>query len=220
VIAQLALLPDARTVRRLDLIAMVFLLVYVVLGIVAGVELRNLTQLSTSLFTAGAALDQAARNAGELAQLPLVGQAAGRLSRSIHDTATSVRASAATSSASIQAIAVVLGLAIALIPVLPSALISLPLRLARGRQLRALRRLLRRRVDPEPIVIEQLARPGRGPAAAGRPAPGQRQSLARPGRGPAPSAGGGGAAPAGHRRTGELVRRRMNDTCATGCSHA
>jgi hypothetical protein len=157
VIAQLALLPDARTVRRLDLIAMVFLLVYVVLGIVAGVELRNLTQLSTSLFTAGAALDQAARNAGELAQLPLVGQAAGRLSRSIHDTATSVRASAATSSASIQAIAVVLGLAIALIPVLPSALISLPLRLARGRQLRALRRLLRRRVDPEPIVIEQLA---------------------------------------------------------------
>ncbi|MDQ2706182.1 MAG: hypothetical protein M3Z25_00415 [Actinomycetota bacterium] len=47
-------------------------------------------------------------------------------------------------------------LSVALVPIFPLAVIYLPLRLARRRQRQALHRLVRK--DPEPMLVEQLAR--------------------------------------------------------------
>jgi hypothetical protein len=158
VMSELALLPSRRTVRRWDLTAAVTVVVFAALGVLTALHVWALAELDAGLLRAADALDVTAQAIGLLGEVPLVGDGAGELAGSVQETAVDIRSSVGAARADVQALAVLLGVAVAALPIVPLLLAYLPLRLARRRELRALRRLLRGPVDP--MLVEHLARAG------------------------------------------------------------
>jgi hypothetical protein len=157
VTSELALLPSSRTVRRCDLGAAATVLVFTVLGILTAAQLWGLGDLPRNLAQAGDALDQTARAIALVGDLPVVGNGADRLAESVRSTAAEMRASAASVGGHLHALAVLIGITIVAIPVLPVVVLYLPVRLARLRELRELQQALQGpAVDP--ALIEHLAR--------------------------------------------------------------
>ncbi len=149
----LALTPTARTIRRLDVLVLVLVAVFAGLGVVAGVELTRLAGFSSSLLDAAKALDQIGHTLGTLARLPFVGHDLGSAAASVQQTAASIRGNAVDAAASVHVVAVVLGVAIAAVPLLPLLGGYLPLRVVRFTEIRRLRRLVAARpVDPQLVA--------------------------------------------------------------------
>ncbi|GEL20323.1 hypothetical protein [Pseudonocardia asaccharolytica] len=152
----LALMPSRRALRRLDALAVAWALVFAVLGVVAGVNLHDLGRLGAGLADVAESLDLAARGLAALGEVPIVGDSADRFAVTIGQAAESIRANAADVRGSTAVLAWVVGLAIGMLPLPLLAGVYLPLRLARAREVRRLRRLLAGPVDPR--LVEHLAR--------------------------------------------------------------
>ncbi|MGH4010449.1 MAG: hypothetical protein ACRDTH_20195, partial [Pseudonocardiaceae bacterium] len=128
-IRQLALLPDARTIRRLDVLSVVIVIGFAAFGLFAGLYLWGLAGLHRGLLGAATGLESSGRAIASLADLPLVGDAAQRQADNVVRTAVQVRTGALEVRDSVQLMAVVVGVAIALLAVVPVAVLYLPLRL-------------------------------------------------------------------------------------------
>lgn len=155
-ISEFALAPSRRTCRRLDVASTVLVVVFGALGLVVALNLWELAELHRGLLDAATALESTGRAIGLVAEVPLVGDGARGLADDVTATAGSVRADALAARDAVQAVAVTVGTTIALLGLLPVALLHLPLRLARARELRGLRRMLSGPVDP--LLVEHLAR--------------------------------------------------------------
>jgi hypothetical protein len=149
--AELALVPAARTVRRWDVAAVLYVVVLGALAVAIGSRVWALGELNQGLGQAADALDATARALGLAAQVPLVGQAVGDVAGSVTGTAAQVRAGGVAAQHDLHLAAVGIGVAIALLPV-PMLLVYVPLRLARRRELRGLRRLLTGPIDPSLVA--------------------------------------------------------------------
>lgn len=154
--SELALIPSRRTMRWCDLAAAAIAAVFAALGVVAGVQVSALAELHQVLLEAGHALELTARAVALVNEVPFIGDEAARLADSVRETATEVRTSATTVREDLSALGLVIGIVIAAIPVAPLVLLYAPLRLARRRELRRLRRMLDGPV--EPALVEHLAR--------------------------------------------------------------
>jgi hypothetical protein len=156
VLSELALVPSRRTVRRWDVAVVLAAVVFAALGVLAGRQIWELAELHRGLVQAGEALDTAAGAIGLVGGVPLIGDDVGALAASVRATADQVRASAETGRADVQVLAVVLAVTIFVLGVVPLLLLYLPLRVARVRELRGLRRKLAGR--PDAMLVEHLAR--------------------------------------------------------------
>jgi hypothetical protein len=156
VLSELALVPSRRAVRRWDVAVVLVAMVFAALGVLAGRQIWELAELNRGLVQAGEALDTAAKAIGMLGGVPLIGDDVGALAAGVRETADEVRASAETGRADVQMLAVVLAVTVFLLGVVPLLLLYLPLRVARVRELRGLRRKLAGR--PDAVLIEHLAR--------------------------------------------------------------
>ena len=154
--SELALLPSARSLHRWDATATVYVVVVVGAGLFAGRQIWSLAELHRGLLDAADALDLTARAIGLLGQVPLIGSGADQLAGSVADTSAQIRTSAVAARADVRSLALVIGAAIALLPIVPVLVLYVPLRMARQRELRGLRRLLAD--QPDPVLIEHLAR--------------------------------------------------------------
>lgn len=154
-IEQLALWPDQRLLRRVDVLVAAWTLVFLALGVVAGIELWHLTGLSTTLRQAATAIDEAGRGVALVQKVPFIGTAAGTLADSIQGSAVSLRTDAVQVATTAKVLSVVIGIAVVLIGLAPLTMVYLPLRVARRREVRAVARLLRQPV--EPLFVEHLA---------------------------------------------------------------
>lgn len=112
-----ATVPSRRTLRRLDLCAALTAAAFVALGVVAGLQLLRLTGLGNSLFDAAAALDQTGRAMSGLGRLPIVGPITGELADGVQQAAGRTQTAATDAVAAIHQLAIVVSVAIALIPV-------------------------------------------------------------------------------------------------------
>lgn len=155
--AELALLPSRRTIRRLDVAVALTTAVFVALGVLAGLELARLARLGAGLMDAAAALDQAFLVLRALSEVPLVGPAVDPLATDVRQTAISTRTGGVDATAAISRLAVVIGLSIALIPLPALLTVYLPLRLARAREVRGLRRLLTGGRPVDEMLVAHLA---------------------------------------------------------------
>lgn len=151
-IAQLALLPSRRALRRLDLATAGTVVVFAALGALAGFELTRLSTVSASLLDAAAALEQVGRTLDAVGGVPVVGDALGSLPEDVRQTATSTRISGVQTAGALRTLAIVIGVAIAVVPLPPLLVGYLPLRRARAREIRG----LRRRIAPGRPVDEML----------------------------------------------------------------
>ena len=103
----------------------------------AGFQLLRLTGLGSGLLDAAAALDQAGRAMSGLARLPIVGPTTGTLADGVQQAAGSARTTATDAVAAIRQLAVLVAVAIALIPMPLLLGAYLPLRRHWARSLRS-----------------------------------------------------------------------------------
>ena len=132
----------ART-GALDLLVVVWVVAWLLLGLRVHDEVEGLTELSTTISRAGGAVEQTGRALGDL-DIPFVGDRIDRTAGEATAVGRETRISGRTARDSIADLSTLLGLSVALIPSSAILLVYLPMRVARVRERRALRRLLAR----------------------------------------------------------------------------
>lgn len=155
-IGELSLLPSRRAIRRLDVAAATTVVTFLVLGVFAGIQMLRLSELSNSLRDAAMAIDQTGQALATIAELPVVGPPVAPLADSVSRTAVSTRLSAEEAAGAVKTLAIIVGLAIALVP-MPLLAGYLPLRATRSREQRGLRRKLADGTGVDPMLVAHLA---------------------------------------------------------------
>ena len=147
-----------RAVWIADGLVVVWIGVWIWLGIAIGHEVSNLTTLSDTVVTAGQAVEQTGRALQSLEQLPFgVGDRIAGVERQITAAGQSAVASGQQSRHSVEDLAVLLTVAIAVIPSVPVLAVYVPVRVSRLKDVRTVRRAARR-ASGDPAFVEFLAR--------------------------------------------------------------
>jgi hypothetical protein len=135
-------LPSGGTALLLvDLLVALWVILWIVLGVTVADAVRGLTELSSNVETAGRAVDDSGRALGSL-DLPLIGGALEATARQIQEAGASVVAGGASSRATIERLSIVLGLTVAVVPLVPVLLSYAPPRVERALEVRSVKRLL------------------------------------------------------------------------------
>jgi hypothetical protein len=135
--------PSRRSIRVLDVCAGLWVAAWIAIGVLVGIEVHGLKELSTTVVRGGRVLQATQQQLSALDSLPVVGGrirsvegVVGRAARSAIHSGTDSRSRTGT-------LSLLLGIAVALIPTLPVAGLYAPLRWARVQEVRAVRRGLR-----------------------------------------------------------------------------
>lgn len=153
----LPMLPfDHRRRRLIGAALALWVTVWLVVGLITALQIRRLTEVSDSLVQSGAALDDAGAALQSVADLPLVGEDAGRFGDQVRGTAAEVQRAGASSRDTVLSVSLLLGAALVFIPTLPVIGLYAPLRISLARQRRAVARALAQ-TDRDPALEEFLA---------------------------------------------------------------
>lgn len=148
---------DAHTMRMLRLGFAVWSIAWFVLAGVTAYELYVLRDIGDTLAKTGVAVTTVGQALGALGHLPFVGAQVASVAQQAQSAGQSAVASGKATQGSATTLAVLIGLAIALIPSLPVLALYLPLHIAWNRERGAIARALRERAD-DPLLDEYLAR--------------------------------------------------------------
>jgi hypothetical protein len=112
---------DLRTldVRVLDAFAVIWTVLWILVGFLVFHEVRGLSSLSDTVIQTGRALDTTSSALDAAAGIPLVGGRVGELARSAHDLAQSAVASGESSRGDVRNLAILLWIAVAAAPTTP-----------------------------------------------------------------------------------------------------
>jgi hypothetical protein len=143
--------------RLLDGLVLLWVVLWVVLGAWTGHEIRQLTSVSDSAEASALAAHRAGEALQSLRDLPLVGEDAGELGDEVQAAAREVSANATESRVTVERLGVLLGSAIALLPLTPVLWSYLPARLTRQADAGALRQRLAS-APPDDGLTAYLAR--------------------------------------------------------------
>ncbi len=146
-----------RLIRLLDVVAVLWVVLWVALALLVGREVRNLRELSDTVVTAGVAVEETGGLVRNLGSIPFVGGQVSTVADQVEEAGRSAQASGRDSRDSTENLSVLLALSIALIPTLPLLGLYLPLRWAWTNDARAVRRALKR-APTDPLLVEFLAR--------------------------------------------------------------
>jgi hypothetical protein len=126
--------------RALDIALAVWAAFWLGIAAYTAYEVAALRTLSHTVVTAGAATESTGHALAAVGHLPFVGGRISQLAAQAVAAGASARASGASTAATIDHLAVLLGIAIALIPTVPLLGLYVPLRLGWRRDRRAVRR--------------------------------------------------------------------------------
>lgn len=145
-----------RTPRRstrviLDLVLVLWVGTWIVVGLWVAREVKGLTDLSRTVIAAGLALEEAGGALQTLDDVPFVGEDVSGVGERTERAGESARLSGRSSRESIESLSVLLGVSIAAAPTLPLLLLYVPMRLAWRRQVQAVRRALRAAQDDRAV---------------------------------------------------------------------
>jgi len=129
-------LPSRRAVRLGDAAAVAYVLLCVTAGVLAGLQIWALAELHRGLVQTAEAFDQTARAIAAIGDVPVIGGGAGRLAGSVQEAATQIRDGALAARTQVHTLALVVGAAIAALPLVPVLGLYVPLRLAWRRAVR------------------------------------------------------------------------------------
>jgi hypothetical protein len=130
---------------------------WIVLAFLIATEVRGLSDVSRTVSTAGAAVEQSGRLLERLGALPVVGDDLEREAEQVAEAGRQARSSGASSRRSVRRLSVLLGVAIAILPSAPLVL-YLPWRVRLARERRTLRAVISRRGLEDEALLEILAR--------------------------------------------------------------
>lgn len=114
---------SARDRRLLDTILAAWVVVWILAGVLVWHEVRGLSPLADTVAVAGRSLDDTAAALRGFSNVPLVGTSLRRVAGDAHATAVSARQSARDGRHSVDRLAVILGIAVPAVAILPLALL-------------------------------------------------------------------------------------------------
>jgi hypothetical protein len=147
---------SARGMRRLDFALAIWAAFWIAVAAYTAYEVAALRTLSHTVVKAGAATESTGHALAAVGHLPFVGGQISQLAAQAVAAGASARESGASTGATIDHLAVLLGIAIALIPTVPLLGLYVPLRLGWRRDRRAVRSAVAR-WDGEPELEAYLA---------------------------------------------------------------
>jgi hypothetical protein len=128
--------PSARAYRVLDAAVALWVAGCIALATLVALDVADLTELSDSVVAAGRGLDETAKTLRQLEEVPFVGGEVSALADRASEAAASATESGRSSRAAIDELALLLGIAIALVPTVPVVVLYALLRRAwRGTRL-------------------------------------------------------------------------------------
>ncbi len=133
---------DTSTLRLLDALALCWLVLWLALGAASGWTLWQLSDLGDTITSSGQAIDSAGRALQQLGGVPVIGREPAQLGEQAVATAADISARGQEVKSELRQLAVLLGLAIMVMPTTPVLGLYLPLRLERRRTVATLRRSL------------------------------------------------------------------------------
>lgn len=148
---------SARAMRRLNVAVAIWAAFWVAIATYTAYEVAALRTLSRTVVKAGAATESTGHALVAVSHLPLVGGRIANLAAQAIAAGASARASGASTGTTIDHLAVLLGIAIGLIPTVPLLALYLPLLVSWRRDRRAVRRAVAL-WDGEPGLEAFLAR--------------------------------------------------------------
>lgn len=113
---------DVRTRRLLDVILATWTAIWILVGVFVWDEVRGLRPLADTVTVAGRSLDDTAAALRGFSGIPLVGGSLTRVANDASRTAASARVSAREGRRSVDRLAVILGLAVPAVAILPLGL--------------------------------------------------------------------------------------------------
>ncbi len=131
---------SARAMRLLNVAIVVWALFWIAVAAYTAYEVDALRSLAGTVVKAGAATESTGHALAALGSIPLVGGNIAGLAARVIKTGASARTSGASTGHSIDELAVLLGIAIGLIPTVPLLSLYLPLRLSWRRDRRAIQK--------------------------------------------------------------------------------
>jgi hypothetical protein len=147
---------SARAMRRLNVAVLIWALFWFGIAAYTAHEVAALRALSHTVVKAGAATESTGHALAALGHLPFVGGRIESLAAQAIAAGASARASGASTGRTLDQLAVLLGIAIGLIPTVPLLSLYLPLRRSWRRDRRAVRRAVAQ-WDGEPALEAFLA---------------------------------------------------------------
>ncbi|GGK99587.1 hypothetical protein Ppa06_68080 [Planomonospora parontospora subsp. parontospora] len=124
---------DTSMVRILDGLMAAWVVLWLVVGVWVGQSLWELSRIGETIVSSGQAIDQSGSALQPIAELPLVGEAPGRLADQIRATGARIAVSGHELQVQMRRLSLLLGLAVALIPATTVLASYLPARLVRRR---------------------------------------------------------------------------------------
>lgn len=137
-----------RLTPLIDLVLAAWVCAWIAIGVVIGLEVSHLSALSKTVVKEGLAVHTVGTSMHALSGLPLVGGAIASDARAVQAAGSSAVASGTASESTVGTLAVLLGLAVAVLPSVPVLVFYLPARLRRRRESATVRRALR---DPDQV---------------------------------------------------------------------
>jgi hypothetical protein len=147
---------SARAMRRLNVALAIWVAFWIGIAAYTAYEVSALRSLSQTVVKAGAATESTGHALAAVGHLPFVGGQISQLATQAIDAGASARESGAATASTVDRLAILLGIAIALIPTVPLLALYLPLSLGWRRDRTAVRRAVAQ-WDGEPELEAFLA---------------------------------------------------------------
>ncbi len=148
--------PSARAVRVLDIVIVVYVVVWAALGIAIGRDIAQQVDLADQVARVGATLRATGEGFEALSAIPFVGDDIGAVAERVVTAGTEVEASGRASADAIREMSVLVAVAVGVLPILILVPLYLPMRLAWRRDVGAVREALRSG-GPTPALQRVLA---------------------------------------------------------------
>jgi hypothetical protein len=142
----------ARRVHTIDVLLVVWIVVWTVLGVVTAIEIYKVARLADSAVNTTTALVRTTEGFKVVANVPLIGGGLGQIVEEVDALAQKANEDAIATRTSIKIVAVLSGIGIAVAPSLIVLLFYLPWRLPWSRDVRAVRQGLLR--DPNDVALD------------------------------------------------------------------
>lgn len=125
---------DDSTLRVLDGVVVAWVLLWLVVGAWSGYSTWQLADLGDTVTTSGGAIESAGQALQSLGAVPVVGEEPAALGAEVAATGAEVASRGQEVKSQLRQMAILLGIAIAVMPTTPVAGFYVPLRLARRRE--------------------------------------------------------------------------------------
>lgn len=138
---------DSATIRLFDAVLLAWLVLWLVVGGWTAWSIWDLAELGDTVTASGEAIGSAGEALQAIGEVPVVGERPGELGQETVATAEDIRARGQEVKGQLRQLAVLLGLAVSLIPTTPVLGLYVPLRLSRRREVQAVETSLRAHGD-------------------------------------------------------------------------